>query len=258
MKKKVVCALLAALLLLSVCGTAFAGEVGVPVLLYHNIADNVEGEDYNPLLNIPADLFEVHMQALLSDGYTPITYGEYYDYAENGAPLPDKPVLVTFDDGYWSNYMYAYPVLKKLNMKATIFVITDRRGKALSKNPHFSWNQAREMQDSGVIDIQSHTHSHEILTSLMDFDLYFELKTSKNLIENKLGKKCVVLSFPQGIAGEREIRAAKNAGYLIANKVGDVGVNRKSEGLYEMKRITGRADWTGQKLLGVLRENMEL
>ena len=54
------------------------------------------------------------MQALLSDGYTPITYGEYYDYAENGAPLPDKPVLVTFDDGYWSNYMYAYPVLKKL------------------------------------------------------------------------------------------------------------------------------------------------
>lgn len=109
---------------------------------------------------------------------------------------------------------------------------------ALSKNPHFSWNQAKEMQDSGVIDIQSHTHSHQVLTGLMDFDLYFELKTSKNLIENKLGKKCSVLSFPQGIADEREVQAAKDAGYLIANKVGDVGVNRKSEGLYELKRIT--------------------
>ena len=69
-------------------------------------------------------------------------------------PLPDKPILITFDDGYASNYMYAYPILKKLGMQATIFVITDRRGKTLSVNPHFSWNQAREMQDSGVIDIQ--------------------------------------------------------------------------------------------------------
>lgn len=255
MMKKVVPVLLAAVLLFSCC-TAFADEVKIPVLLYHNIADNIPGEEYNPLLNIPADLFEVHMQTLLDAGYTPITYGEYYDYVVNDVPLPDKPILITFDDGYWSNYKYAFPILKKLDMKATIFVITDRRGMALSKNPHFSWNQAKEMQDSGVIDIQSHTHSHQVLTGLMDFDLYFELKTSKNLIENKLGKKCSVLSFPQGIADEREVQAAKDAGYLIANKVGDVGVNRKSEGLYELKRITARADYTGEKLLSVLEENM--
>lgn len=258
MGKKVMSALLAAVLLLSAFGAvaAFAEEVKVPIILYHNIADVVPGEEYNALLNIPPDLFEVHMKALLQAGYTPITYGEYYEYVEHGAALPDKPILITFDDGYWSNYKYAYPVLKELGMKATIFVITDRRGKTLSKNPHFSWNQAKEMQDSGVIDIQSHTHSHEILTGLLDFDVYFELKTSKNLIEQKLGKKCSVLSFPQGIAGQREIQTAKYAGYLVLNKVGDQGVNRKEEGLDELKRISVRADYTGEKLVQVLQENM--
>lgn len=256
MKKKIISVLIISVLMFSVCTSVLASD-GVPILLYHNIADNTGEEDYNPLLNIPADLFEAHMQTLLDTGYTPITYDEYYDYVQNGAALPYKPVLITFDDGYWSNYAYAYPVLKRLGVKATIFVIADRRGMALSKNPHFSWNQAREMQDSGIIDIQSHTYSHEVLTGLTDFDLYFELKTSKNLIENKLGKKCSVLSYPQGMAGEREAAAAKKAGYLIANKVGDIGVNRKEDGLFELKRITARADWTGERLIGAIEENME-
>lgn len=235
---------------------AHAEDIEVPVILYHNIADEVDGEYYDPFLNVSADLFYEHISALKNAGYNAITYEQYYNYVQNGADLPYKPILITFDDGYSSNYMYAYPILKRLNVKATIFVITDRRGMALSKNPHFSWNQAREMQDSGIIDIQSHTHSHQIATNLSDFDLMFELKTSKNLIENKLGKKCSVLAFPFGAASEREIVAAKKAGYLVINKVGDKGVNRKSEGTDALKRITVRADWTGKRLLEVLDENM--
>ncbi len=253
---------MAAIMLICMILPTFAAyasdDVAVPVLLYHNIAEEVPGEDYDPFLNISASLFEDHMSALKRAGYNTITYEQYYDYVVNDTPLPGKPILITFDDGYSSNYLYAYPILKKLEMKATIFIITDRRGMALSKNPHFSWNQAREMLDSGIIDIQSHTHSHQVATSLTDFDLYFELKTSKNLIENKLGKKCSVIAFPFGAADEREIEAAKRAGYLIVNKVGDAGVNRKEDGLYTLKRLTARADWTPIKLLNVINENMNL
>lgn len=259
--RRVSCLILAAVMLVLVCGSGAAytqeDDVAVPVLLYHNIAPYVEGDtSYDPFLNISAELFESHMKAILNYGYTPITYGEYYSYVTYGTALPPRPILITFDDGYYSNYQYAYPILKQYGIKATIFVITDRRGMALSKNPHFSWNQAKEMQDSGLVDIQSHTYSHEILTTLSDFDLLFELKTSKNMIERHLGKKCNVLAFPQGIAGEREIRAAKEAGYLILNKVGDEGVNRRSMGLDSLKRLTVRSDWTPYKLMTVIEENM--
>lgn len=255
--KKIICLIVALSISAAIGAAAYAQEEeGVAVLLYHNIADEVDGEEYNALLNVSADLFEQHMRALKNAGYTPITFDMYYDYVTNDAPLPYKPILISFDDGYSSNYMYAYPILKMLSMKATIFIITDRRGMALSKNPHFSWNQAREMLDSGIIDIQSHTHSHQVATSLSDEELDYELKVSKRLIENKLGKKCSVIAFPFGAAEKREIEAAKKAGYLVINKVGDVGVNRKSEGIEAMKRLTVRADWTGRKLLEVIEENM--
>ena len=240
------------------CVCVTAQELKVPVILYHNIAENTGEEYYDPYLNIPADLFEAHIRTLKEAGYNAITYEQYYNYVINDAPLPEKPIIITFDDGYSSNYIYAYPILKKYNTKATIFVITDRRGLALSKNPHFSWNQAREMADSGIIDIQSHTHSHQAATTLSDFDLVFELKTSKRMIENKLGRKCSVLAFPFGDAGEREIEAAKKAGYLVVNKVGDWGANAKSDGVDALKRITVRADWSADRLLQIIEENMNL
>ncbi len=258
--KRSILALILAIIIMSFMTSvfAFAQDVKVPIILYHNIAENTGKEYYDPSLNIPADLFEMHIRTLKETGYNAITYEQYYNYVINDEPLPEKPIIITFDDGYSSNYIYAYPILKKYNTKATIFVITDRRGMSLSKNPHFSWNQAREMADSGIIDIQSHTYSHQAATSLSDFDLVFELKTSKKMIENKLGRKCSVLAFPFGDAGEREIEAAKKAGYLVVNKVGDRGVNAKSDGVDALKRITVHADWSAQRFLEVIDENMNL
>ena len=78
------------------------------------------------------------------------------------------------------------------------------------------------------------------------------------MIENKLGRKCSVLAFPFGDAGEREIEAAKKAGYLVVNKVGDWGANAKSDGVDALKRITVRADWSADRLLQIIEENMNL
>ncbi len=239
--------------------TLFPMQIGaqsriIPILMYHNVDNYNPDAPYDMTVNIPASTFELHMHALLNAGYTPITYEMYYAHETQGAALPEKPILITFDDGYLSNYLYAYPILKKLNIKATMFVITDRRGKALSINPHFSWNQAREMVDSGIIDIYSHTHSHQVSTTLSDERLAYELSVSKRLIEQHTGKKCNVLAFPNGIAGEREIAAAKHAGYKIVNLVGNYGVNRTGDDLTRLKRINVDAHWTTYNLL----QNLEL
>lgn len=255
-----VCALLLTVVL-SFSASAFPadGKVRVPVILYHNIlAPGESTAGLDPMLNTPAELFASHMRTLKAAGYETITYEQYYNYATQGLPLPERPIIISLDDGYVSNYNYAYPVLKELDMKATIFIIADRRGKALSRNPHFSWNQAREMADSGLIEIGSHTYSHQVLTSLDAFHLEFELRTSKNMIERYLGRKCSVMSYPEGAYDERVMAAAEAAGYKIANKVGDVGVNRPEEGLYAMKRLTVSGNWTGQRLLQMIDSNMEL
>lgn len=263
MRKLIYVCLICALLFCCCGGYASApvsaqDSVAVPILLYHNVINYIPEGDYDSSLNIPASVFEKHMQAVLRAGYTPITYEMYYRFETEGAPLPDKPIMITFDDGYLSNYIYAYPILKKLGIKATIFVITDRRGKALSINPHFSWNQAKEMVDSGIIDIQSHTHSHQVSTTLTDEALIYELTVSKRLVERYTGKKCNVLAFPNGIAEARELEAAKRAGYKIINLVGERGSNRKGDDLATMKRITVFGKWSAQELLERVNKNLFL
>lgn len=258
--RRIISVILVCLLLLpsTVLPTSAQDNVSVPILLYHNIADFIPGLPYDASLNTPVFTFERHMRAILEAGYTPITYEMYFRFATEGTPLPDNPILITFDDGYLSNYLYAYPILKKLGIKATIFTITDRRGKALSSNPHFSWNQAKEMVDSGIIDIQSHTHSHQVSTTLSEQQLAYELIASKRLIELHTGKKCNVLAFPNGIAGERELLAAQAAGYKVVNLVGDYGSNRKNDDLYKLRRLTVFGTWTAQDVLNMLEAHKNL
>ena len=130
----------------------------VPILMYHHLA-----QTGNDDMVVTPERFEEQMSALAHAGYTAISFDELRAYVMEGAALPEKPVCVTFDDGYLSNYELAYPILKKYGMKATIFAIGVSVGKETYKDtdhdmtPHFSWEQAREMAASGLIDIQSHT-----------------------------------------------------------------------------------------------------
>ncbi|MDD6316046.1 MAG: polysaccharide deacetylase family protein [Clostridia bacterium] len=130
----------------------------VPILLYHNITENpVSRADISPAA------FRSHMEALCAAGYTAVTAADLIAYVEQGVPLPEKPVWITFDDGYLSNYTIAFPILRELGMRATVFAIGVSMGKSTYKDtgyaitPHFSQAQAREMTASGVMEIQSHT-----------------------------------------------------------------------------------------------------
>jgi peptidoglycan/xylan/chitin deacetylase (PgdA/CDA1 family) len=133
----------------------------LPIFLYHDIAPD----------GTPAALFEAHIRALSEAGYTSVDFNQVEDYVYRGVPLPDKPVCITFDDGYLSNYTQAFPILEKYGFKATIFVIGVSVGSTETYKdtgypitPHFSWAQAREMMASGLVSIQSHTydmHQHD-------------------------------------------------------------------------------------------------
>lgn len=150
----------------------FFQNKGVPAFLYHQVNESV---------NITPELFEKHIKILLSKGMTPITISEYID----GISVKN-PVLITFDDGYYDNYKNLFPILKKYNIKVSIFLNTfyiqdkvkDRKyfefdklanlnaikkylttGEA-SSDQYMSWEEIKEMHDSGLVDFQAHSHKH--------------------------------------------------------------------------------------------------
>ncbi|MGE5630187.1 MAG: polysaccharide deacetylase family protein, partial [Caulobacteraceae bacterium] len=135
--------------------------VFVPVLLYHNLEQQYSGENTS---TVSVEKFEKDLATIREAGYTPIFFDELSGFLEGKNVLPQKPIIITFDDGYASNYEYAYPLLKKYRMKAEIFIIGWNVGKHpfmladTSIIPHFSWKQAKEMVDSGRVKIQSHTY----------------------------------------------------------------------------------------------------
>lgn len=136
----------------------------VPILMYHHLAEEGEGND-----TMSVSRFTEHMAALQKAGYETVTFEELRAYVEQGAELPEKPIVITFDDGYESNFDLAYPVLQKYGMKATVFVIGVSVGKDTYKDtgvamtPHFSLAQAQEMMDSGLVSIQSHGYDlHQV------------------------------------------------------------------------------------------------
>lgn len=165
--------LLLALSLILLCGCAAptleapapeAEEtLALPVLMYHHLL--AEGETGS---GMPASLFRDQMRALSEAGYEPVGFDQVLAWVEDGGALPARPIVITFDDGYASNYELAYPILREYGFKATIFVIGVSVGKTTYKDtdrpiiPHFTLEQAEEMEASGLISIQSHGYNiHE-------------------------------------------------------------------------------------------------
>ena len=218
MKKIFICLILTICMLMP--ATCIAEDsVRVPVLMYHSISESVTDNPYD----VSKDLFDSHLKTLTENGYTPVFLSELADYVEKGTALPSKPICLTFDDGYTDNYTTAFPILKKYNAKATIFVIGVSVGKNTYKDttfemsPHFNYNQAREMVKSGLVDIQSHTFDmhqwapyeggiarENILRlngeTVMDYVLKLrqDIEKSRAKIEGELGKKLYAVAYPSG------------------------------------------------------------
>ncbi len=135
--------------------------VDVPIVMYHFVVqDTSRSADY---MITPAQL-EADLQYLQNHGYHTVLMTDLIRYVYDGVPLPEKPIVLTFDDGYYNNYLYAFPLLKKYQMKAVISIIgsqTDRYTQLGENYPaysHCTWDQLVEMTNSGLVEVQNHTY----------------------------------------------------------------------------------------------------
>ncbi len=158
----------------------------LPVLMYHEVGDDLWG--LTSLFVSPSNL-RAQLQYLYDNGYDPIFFSDLSHLSDY-----DKPVLLTFDDGYIGNYTELFPLLKEFHMKATVFVITG----LLGQEHYITAEQAKEMSDSGLVDIQSHTVDHYELASLSGEDQYYQLKQSWLEIARITKKIPYVLAYPSG------------------------------------------------------------
>ncbi len=151
---------------------------GVPVVMYHGVGPPKPDWMWNFLV-MPAQVFEGQMRILKEKGWTTITLKKLYDHMSKGESLPDKPVVLTFDDGYLDNWVFAYPILKKYGHHAVVWLSTDFVDPTATVRPtledawgggvadgdlpvtgFLSWNEMRIMVKSGVFEIQSHAKTH--------------------------------------------------------------------------------------------------
>lgn len=288
MKKKLIFAFIAvtavvAMLIPSIHLKAQQKRIFVPVLMYHHLQKDgtFDSRKLGGVIIDPGK-FEKQMLYLKAAGYHTISLEQLRDFVLHNSPLPSKPIVITFDDGYLSNYTYAYPVLKKLGMKAEINIIVSYVPEEDSKQnhgvyvPHFTWKQAKEMSDSGIIEIESHTydlHSYRSnghkkipmvmgpviidghLETMAQYKerLYTDFLRSREIIKEKLGKAPISLAYPFGSGNDISNDIAKKVGFEMAFGIKE-GVNYYGDNIMQLKRITVRDSDTGQDIVAKINK----
>jgi peptidoglycan/xylan/chitin deacetylase (PgdA/CDA1 family) len=189
------------------------------------------------------ELFERQMAFLERAGYRTVSLERALGLA--GAPLPDRPVVITFDDGTLDFWHHARPSLERHGFTATLFVVSGHVGGTSDWDGHLgeparplmSWDQLRELHASGF-EIGSHTHTHRPLTDLSDADARSELDRSLHAVADHLGEAPKFLAYPRGFYDVRHKQLAREAGYAGACAVilrwGDLWRADR----YELKRMT--------------------
>lgn len=187
----------------------------IPALVYHKIANRLEWG----ITRQKVEQFERQMRYLKEQGYRPVRMEEAFEERDSE---DSKEILITFDDGYESVYTSAFPILQRYGFTACIFLITGYVGKLNDwdvnwgkKFRHISWNQVKEMQRYGF-SFGSHTVNHPDLTKLEKRFVEYELKRSRETLEDKLSQKADSLSFPFGRYNQMVEQSALDTGYRKA------------------------------------------
>ena len=225
-------------------------DVKIPVLLYHNFVTQVPETDPDNFnyINTP-ESFEENIKTLLENGYTIISMKGLDEANNYKKELPNKPIIITFDDGYYSNYEYIYPILKKYNIKASIFIITDKIGQEIDGIKYLGWDECLEMQNSGLVEIFSHSKKHVFYDKLPVREIRDDVKESYRMIEKHLGKqKLKVFAYPYGAYTNETVQTLKNNG--IDFQVYDIGINNfRNLDKNFIKRINIPCEMTGRKII---------
>ncbi len=209
----------------------------IPILCYHRIIPNG-----NNVYDVTPEALEKQLQFMINQGYHPITALQFIKMQKSPGLLPDKPVVITFDDGAKSHYQNVFPILKRLGLKATFFVypsavVTKENQK------YITWSELQEMVTAGM-DIQSHTLYHPFLvkthTNISDPKylqwLDHQLQSSKAILEKHLNIQVKLLAYPFGLYNQLIETRAIAAGYEGIFTV-NTGTNFVNENPLRLKRM---------------------
>ena len=189
----------------------------VPILCYHNLGEQAKGR-----MVMAASAFREQMKYLKVNGYHVISLREFVEFTRLGRQLPQRSVVLTFDDGYKSFKQYAYPVLKELGFPATLFVYTDYVGAGRNA---LSWQDLRELAGDGF-DVQAHSKTHGDLRRIAgEPDAQYqrrmqtELAQPQEQFQKNLGRRADIIAFPYGSWDESLLGKAIEHGYVAGFSV---------------------------------------
>lgn len=278
MRLKIICIIL--LIIIFICGctkkeknTESMEGKEIPVLMYHNISENVENKN-----TVSPKKFENDVETLKKNGYEGILLQDLYKYVENKKKLPKKPIIITFDDGYISNYNQGYKIADKLNFKMNFGIIGWSVGeKQRVSIEHFNWSEAKEMERSGLIEINSHTYdlhspkgtSYGLLEECGLGVEYKEGESKKDYEERmnidigrfekemilKLGHRSRFMVYPYGIFNNDIEKIIKKQGYLGSLTIEEgIRVFKDKKSLYRIPRLNVDESMKGNILIKKIKD----
>ena len=202
---------------------------GFPILEYHMVTENPH-PDAKPYV-VPPEDFAEQLDYLAEEGYTTITPQDYARARKGKQQLPEKPIILTFDDGYEDNWRVVLPMLEERGMKAVFYMVTN----SIGKPGYLTWDNLFDMERRGM-EIGSHTANHLPLTTLSPEKQREELRLSKLMLEWKGMKTIYSFSYPNGSYNAGVVAMLAEEEYLTA-VTGEAGLNTLETNPYLLRRV---------------------
>lgn len=242
--------------------------VCVPIIMYHNI---LKSNSRSSKFIVTENQFEEDLKYLKEKGYNTVVMEDLVAYVYDNKPLPEKPIVLSFDDGYYNNYVYAYPLLKEYGFRGVLSVIgyyTDlytENGEKNENYSHVTWDDIKEMSTSGVIELQNHSYnlhstdkgrngskkkkgeSEEEYKKILTEDL----KKLQTNFEEKMNQTPSTYTYPFGSVSEASYDIIKEMGFKcsLSCESGINNVSKDQNCLYMMKRCIRTPSISVEKIL---------
>lgn len=252
------------------------GSITLPVVMYHGL---LKDERYHNKFFISPKQFEKDLKYFRENGYETVFIKDLISYVDHGTPLPEKPVLITFDDGFYNTYVYAYPLLREFNMKAVISIIgnlTDKATLIKDENPAYSyltWDKVKEMGASGYFEIQNHSYDmHDNgsgrrgamqksgeSTEQYRQALEEDVGQFQDQIFEMTGQRPTTFTYPYGFISNNSTDILKSMGFRASLSCAE-GINyitRDPDCLYRLKRVNRTPRDSSEQFFQVIAPAMQ-
>lgn len=211
----------------------------IPILSYHNVQNNPK----NPSAYfISSVAFEKQMKYLKEKGYHTVLPDDIYNHYIKGVRLPEKPIMLSFDDTRKEHFHIVRPILEKYGFKGTFFIMTV----AIGKNKYRTAAEIKKLSDSGHC-IGHHTWDHQDLRKLKFKDWETQIDKPKRKLEEIIGKEVEYLAYPFGLCNENAVQELKKRNFKGAFQLS--GRQTKTDAIFTLRRIIVPGTWDAEKLM---------